>query len=90
MNSDMKTVKALSDFRLEVEFQDGRRGVFDLKPHLAHRGLSALREPQYFARVATLFGAVTWPSGEDISPETLAAELQALQATQHCSPGRPI
>lgn len=80
MNTDIKTIKPLRDFRLEVELADGRRGVFDLRPHLGHPGLAALADPVYFKRVTVLLGAATWPGGEDIAPETLAAELQSLQA----------
>lgn len=80
MDTDIKTIKALPDYRLQVELADGRRGVFDLTPHLGHPGLAALADPIYFSRVTVLLGAATWPGGEDIAPETLAAELQALQA----------
>ena len=80
MNTDIKTVKPLPDHQLEVELVDGRRGIFDLKPYLDRPGLAALADPEYFSRVTVLLGAATWPGGEDIAPETLAAELQSLQA----------
>jgi Protein of unknown function (DUF2442) len=31
---DVKVVKPLPDYRLYVEVQDGRKGVFDVKPYL--------------------------------------------------------
>ena len=31
---DVKTVKALADYRIYVELEDGRYGAFDLKPYL--------------------------------------------------------
>lgn len=80
MNTDIKTIKSLPDFRLELELADGRRGVFDQKPHLGHPGLAALADPAYFSRVTVLPGAATWPGGEDVAAETLAAQLQSLQA----------
>lgn len=80
MNNDAKSVTALPDYTLHVELVDGRVGVFDLKPHLALAGLAALRDPGYFGQVHVLFGAITWPEGEDIAPATLAAELQQLCA----------
>lgn len=79
MNTDIKTIKALPDFKLQVELADGSRGVFDLRPHLGHPGMAALADPAYFSRVTVLLGAATWPGGEDIAPETLAAQLQSLQ-----------
>ena len=33
---DVKSVKPLSDYRIYVEIEDGRKGVFDLKPYLDH------------------------------------------------------
>ena len=76
MNFDAKKIQALPDFRLQVELADGQQGYFDMTPHLALPGFSALRDPAYFSRVTILFGAATWPEGEDIAPETLAAELK--------------
>jgi hypothetical protein len=31
---DVKTVKPLPDFRIYVEIEDGRKGIFDLSPYL--------------------------------------------------------
>ncbi len=81
MKHDLKTVRPLRDYRLEVELMDGSRGVFDLSPHLSHPGLAALRDPAYFEKVTILAGAATWPNGEDIAPETLAAELVSAVST---------
>jgi hypothetical protein len=63
---------------LQVELEDGRCGVFDLKTYLQMPGFKALCDPAYFSQVQVLCGAVTWPDGEDIAPETLAAELKSL------------
>lgn len=78
MKNDVKTVKAQSGYLLQIELDDGRVGVFDVTPHLEHAGLAALRDPAYFGRVQVLYGAVTWPDGEDIAPDTLALGLAAL------------
>ena len=78
MQHDVKQVSPLPDFVLQVELEDGRRGVFDLKsfPHLP--GFKALRDPAYFSQVSILCGAATWPDGEDIAPGSLAAALKSL------------
>jgi len=31
---DVKTVKPLPHYRIYVEIEDGRKGIFDLKPYL--------------------------------------------------------
>lgn len=81
MRHDLRHIAALPDYRLQVEFIDGSRGVFDLRPYLDSPGMNGLRDPLYFQRVSILAGAATWPNGEDIAPETLAAELASSVAT---------
>lgn len=75
---DTKIVKPLEDYRIYVEIEDGRKGIFDLSPYLDHGIMSELRDIHYFNQVGILFGAVTWPNEQDISPETLLAEMISL------------
>jgi len=75
MDWDVKSVKALPDYKLAVELADGRRGVFDLRPFLEQPGLQRLKEPTYFSSVGIHLGALTWPNAEDIAPDTLCAHL---------------
>lgn len=75
---DVKVVKPLPDYRIYVEVEDGRKGIFDLKPYLDFGVFRELRNVHYFNRVGIVFGAVTWPHEQDIAPETLLAEMQPL------------
>lgn len=68
-------VVALTDYEIFVELDNGRKGVFDLKPYLDHGVFRELRSQGYFKQVGIAFDAVTWPHGQDIAPETLLAEL---------------
>ena len=77
---DVKTVKPLPDYRIYVEIDDGRKGVFDLKPYLDHGVFRELRDVHYFNQVGILFGAVTWPNDQDIAPETLLAEMIPVES----------
>ena len=72
---DVKSVKPLSDYRIYVELENGRKGIFDLKPYLDRGVLRELRDVHYFGQVGIQFGAVTWPHEQDIAPETLLAEM---------------
>jgi hypothetical protein len=72
---DVKKVKPLPNYRIYVEIEDGRKGIFDLKPYLDHGVFRELRDLHYFNQVGILFGAVTWPHDQDIAPETLLAEM---------------
>ena len=78
---DVKIVKPLSEYRIYVEVEDGRKGVFDLRPYLDHGVFRELRDAHYFNRVGIALGAVTWPHGQDIAPETLLSELLAADTS---------
>lgn len=73
---DVKVVRPQPDYTLYVELENGQKGLFDMRPYLDHGIFRELRDRAYFARVDILFGAVTWPNGQDIAPETLLAELK--------------
>lgn len=83
MDWDVKYVKPLSDYRIYVEIEDGRKGIFDLKPYLDRGVLRELRDARYFRQVGILFGAVTWPNNQDIAPETLLAEMAPVEAADN-------
>ncbi|MEI6415404.1 MAG: DUF2442 domain-containing protein [Pseudomonadota bacterium] len=75
---DVKTVRPLSNYLIYVEIEDGRKGIFDLKPYLDIGVFRELRNVHYFNQVGILFGAVTWPNEQDIAPETLLSEMQPV------------
>jgi len=76
---DVKTVRPLDDYQIYVELEDGREGIFDMKPYLNHGVFKELHDKNYFSQVDILFGAVTWPHEQDIAPETLVAELRPVE-----------
>jgi hypothetical protein len=78
---DVITAKPLPNFRIYVEIEDGRKGVFDLSPYLDRGVFRELRDIHYFNRVGILFGAVTWPNEQDIAPETLLSEMIPVEST---------
>ena len=72
---DVVAVKPLPSYRIYVETVDGRKGIFDLNPYLDRGVFRELRDVHYFNRVGILFGAITWPNGQDIAPGTLLSEM---------------
>jgi hypothetical protein len=78
---DVTFVKPLPGYRIYVELVDGRRGIFDLTPYLAHGVFRQLRDARYFDQVGILLGAVTWPGEQDIAPETLLEEMLPVEST---------
>ena len=77
---DAKRVRPLENYEIYVELEDGRKGIFDLKPYLDHGVFRELRDKSYFAQVDIVLGAVTWPHEQDIAPETLVAELKPIES----------
>lgn len=57
------------DFTLDVVFDNGESGVFDIKPYLGFRVFQRIREYEYFKRVRVVFDAIEWDSGVDLDPE---------------------
>jgi hypothetical protein len=76
---DAKLVKPLADYRIYVEIENGKKGVFDLKPYLDHGVFRELKDVHYFNQVGIVFGAVTWPHEQDIAPETLLSSLSPME-----------
>ncbi|SLM30427.1 conserved hypothetical protein [Desulfamplus magnetovallimortis] len=75
---DVKVSKPLPDYKVFVEIEDGRKGIFDVKPYLQHGLFKKLKDVNYFNKVYILFGALTWPDEQDIAPETLLDEMEFI------------
>lgn len=75
MAPDVVTAKPLPNFMVEVVFDNGEKGVFDVKPHLNRGGVfQKLKEESYFNGVKAYFGVVSWYDEVDIDPDTVYAE----------------
>ena len=63
----------LHEYRLDVVFDNGRRGVVDLRGALNGKMFEPLRELSLFAQVAIdpELETVVWPNGADFAPEYL-------------------
>ncbi len=73
----VKHVRPLADFRLEVKFADGTQGLVDMASLLARDCgvFEPLREMSLFNQVFVDDGAVAWPGGLDLAPDTMHEEL---------------
>lgn len=71
-------VRALTGYRLEVDFSDGTHGTVDLADRLFGPVFEPLRDPVLFGQVfVDEFGAVCWPNGADLAPDGLHQRLAA-------------
>ncbi len=62
---------ARPDWTLEVVFEDGSRGVFDMKPLLSCEAFEELQDPALFRQARNNGYFVEWPNGADLSADTL-------------------
>ena len=74
------SVRPESNGRLYVEMADGRRGVFDVTPYMRGEFFDELRNDAYFRQVRVFFRGIGWPNGQDLGPDTIAAELVETDA----------
>ncbi len=76
---DVAEVHAEPGFRLYVRFHDNTSGVVDMSALITSPQAGIFKEladPERFAEVRAELGAVTWPSGLDIAPDSMYAALR--------------
>jgi hypothetical protein len=71
MNPRIKCVSVLPDYKLDLEFTSGERGIFDCNPLLNFGVFKELSDLNYFKQARVLDGTVAWPHEQDICPDTL-------------------
>ena len=69
----------VSDYVIEVQFADGRKGTIDLQEELWGPVFEPLRDPAYFRRfrVHPDLHTIVWENGADFSPEFLYSQTRA-------------
>jgi hypothetical protein len=69
------SVDPIEDYKLGIEFSNGRKGIFDVSPYIDKGVFVELKDNDYFRTVRPAFGGVMWPHEQDFSAETLECEL---------------
>ncbi len=64
-------VKTLPDYKLMIEFEDGKKGIFDVKPYLKYIQFEPLRDEKVFNTVKIDGLSISWDNGADICPDEL-------------------
>jgi hypothetical protein len=67
-------VEASRDWTLDVTFVDGSRRIYDVKPLLESEAFVELKDISLFLQVRNGGYFVEWPTGADLSADTLALQ----------------
>jgi len=71
MYLSVNKVKPLSDYRLELTFENKEIKIFDVKPYLDTGLFKTLKDDNYFKMVKVSYDTIEWPNGVDLDPEVL-------------------
>lgn len=66
-------VKPLPNGVLAVVAEDGREGLFDVRPYLQYSAFQPLRDQSEFVKVSNGGYFVEWACGADLSADTIEA-----------------
>ena len=68
---DVVEARPLSDYRIALLFEDGKRGIYDASPLIGAGVFHTLEDPLVFSTLRIEYGTVVWTGGIDIAAEEL-------------------
>lgn len=71
MQPNVKTVQPLPDYMLLLEYENGEKRLFDVKPYIAGSWFGQLQDEAVFRTVHPCGTTVEWADGQDIAPHEL-------------------
>jgi len=71
MYLSVKKVKPLSNYKLELTFENKEIRVFDVKPYLDTGLFTTLKDEKIFNTVKVSYDTIEWSNGVDLDPEIL-------------------
>jgi hypothetical protein len=77
MTPDVISARHIGSYKIEVSFEDGKKGIVDFSKYLKKGGVfERFKDIEFFKNftVNEELGIITWQDELDISPETLYSE----------------
>ena len=77
MLHDVIKASYVGEYKIELEFDDGKRGIVDFRRYLEKGGVfQRFKDIEFFRNFSVNkdIGTVTWNDEVDVAPETLYAE----------------
>lgn len=82
MHPSVTNVVPSDDYTLLIDFDNGERGMLDMKPYLDFGVFQRLKDRNAFERVRVSFDTVEWDSGIDLDPEFVYDKCRRQGAQQ--------
>ena len=80
MHHAIISVEPMSDYKVLVSFNNGERGVLDMKPYLEFGVFRRLKDVEVFQRVRVAFDTIEWEVGVDLDPEFVYAKSLRIES----------
>ncbi|MBU2112781.1 MAG: DUF2442 domain-containing protein [Gammaproteobacteria bacterium] len=80
MYPSVKTVAPLDNYLLAVSFDNGEKGILNMKPYLDFGVFKRLQDVEAFKRVRVSFDTIEWDAGVDLAPEFVYSKSQRSTA----------
>ena len=77
----VKSAKPRADYTIELEFADGKRGVYDARPLLERPVFAPLKALPLFMMARVEYDTVVWNDELDIAPEALYEQCTPVLQT---------
>ena len=77
MYPSVKEVIPRDDYTLSVVFENGERGILDMKPILDFGVFQRIKDYEAFRRVRVSFDTIEWSCGVDLDPEFVYVKCKA-------------
>ena len=71
MNPTVVSVLANQDYILEIEFKNGEKRIFSMKPYLDYPVFRPVNDYKLFITARATMGFVSWNDDSDLSHDTL-------------------
>jgi hypothetical protein len=82
MYSSVKNVIANEDYTLSIDFDNGERGILDIKPFLDFGVFRKIKDYSDFKQVRVSFDTIEWDSGVDLDPEFVYLKSQGNKSSR--------
>lgn len=74
----IEKIEPKDDYTIQIKLDDGRNGLFNVKPYLEYEAFNALKKIEVFKQVVNGGYFIEWSCGADLSIDTIEAHLQAI------------